>query len=93
MQTFVTNEVLRRSDDYVPFDIVNRSGHSGLLRSTGHIEGTDVVWHTPYARRLYYHPEYNFQGAPTRGGNWVDRMLQNGGMIEIEKGARKVASK
>lgn len=92
VQTYVTNEVLRLADPYVPFDEANLYANPGQLRNSGHIEGTDVVWHTPYARRLYYHPEYNFQGAPMRGGNWVDRMLQNGGMIEIEKGARKVAS-
>lgn len=50
--------------------------------------GTDIVWPGPYARRLYYHPEYNFQGAPMRGAYWADRYMQNGGREEIEKGVR-----
>ncbi len=57
--------------------------------------GTDIVWPGPYARRLYYHPEYNFQGKGEsesnglgRGAYWADRYMQNGGREEIEKGVR-----
>ncbi len=90
VQQVVTNEVLRLSDAYVPFDKAGIYEQPGRLRDSGHIENeTDIVWETPYARRLYYHPEYNFQGKPKRGGNWVDRMLQNGGRTEIEKAARR----
>lgn len=93
VQQFVTNEVKRLSEPYVPFDLGGITEYPGQLLNSVEIQGTDVVWSTPYARRLYYHPEYNFQGAPMRGGNWVERMLQNGGLIEIEKGAREVASR
>ena len=33
-----------------------------------------VVSDTPYARRLYFHPEYNFQTGenPGAGGRWFD---------------------
>lgn len=94
VQQVVTNEVLRLNDPYVPFDEAGKYEYPGRLRDSGHIENvTDVVWETPYARRLYYHPEYNFQGAPTRGSYWVDRMLQNGGLKEIENAARKEAAK
>lgn len=55
--------------------------------------GTDVVWNTPYARRLYYHPEYNYQGAPMRGGYWADRYMQNGGQQEIEDGVRNLVKR
>ena len=48
-------------------------------------EGTDLVYDTPYARRLYYHPEYQFQDAPMRGAFWAERYLQNGGMDIINK--------
>ena len=62
----------------------------GRLKDSGHIEdGTDVVWQAPYARRWYYE-DANFQGAPQRGTYWVPRMLQNGGLKQIEDGARKV---
>lgn len=93
VQNFVTNEVLRLSEPYVPFDIAELYANPGRLKNSGHIEGTDVVWKTPYARYLYYHPEFNFQGSPMRGGNWVDRMLQNGGLERIENGARRIANR
>ena len=52
--------------------------------------GTDIVWDTPYARHLYYHPEYNYQGAPMRGGYWADRYMQNGGQKQIEQYYEKI---
>ena len=37
----------------------------------GHV---DIVSSTPYARRLYFHPEYNFnrEENPNAGGRWFD---------------------
>lgn len=98
VQQFVTNEVLRLSEPYVPFDEANLYGNPGALKRSGRPENnnTEAVWGGDgaiYARRLYYHPEYNFQGAPMRGGNWVDRMLQNGGMKAIEDGARRIVNR
>lgn len=93
VQQFVTNEVLRLSEPYVPFDIAGKYPDPGRLKRSGHIENdTDVVWNTPYARRWYYE-EAKFQGAPMRGRYWVDRMMQNGGKEKIEDGARKVAAR
>lgn len=39
-----------------------------------------IVFSTPYARRLYYHPEYNFNKAenPNAGGRWLDPYLEGG---------------
>lgn len=86
---FIANEIMRLSDDYVPFDLAEKYPNPGRLKNSVHIEEqSDVVWNTPYARRWYYE-DANFQGAPTRGRLWVDRMLQNGGLREIENGARK----
>ena len=52
------------------------------------------------ARRLYYHPEYNFQekgesetGGIGRGGYWAERYFQNGGREEIERVARNEVKK
>lgn len=94
VQQFVTNEVLRLSEPYTPFDISGRYAKTTpphTLIDSGHIENeTDVVWRTPYARYLYYHPEFNYQGATMRGAYWVDRMLQSGGLIGIENGARRI---
>lgn len=35
---------------------------------------------TPYARRLYFHPEYNFQDAnnPNAQGKWAEQWLPGG---------------
>lgn len=48
------------------------------------------------ARRLYYHPEYEFnqkgdseEGGIGRGGYWAQRYIQNGGREQIERVARK----
>ncbi len=94
VQQFVTNEFMKNVQPYVPFDLAEKYENPGRLIDSCHIENeTDVVWNTPYARRLYYHPEYNFQGSPTRGGYWADRYMQNGGMEEIEQGARRIVGK
>lgn len=94
VQQFVTSEFKKNVDPYVPKDEAEKYENPGRLIDSCHIEnGTDVVWKTPYARRLYYHPEYNFQGAPTRGGYWADRYMQNGGQQEIEDGVRRMVKK
>lgn len=99
VQKVVTQAVLDLSEPYVPFDEMGLYDNPGALIASGRIEGTDVVWgngggmDVNYARRLYYHPEYNFQGAPRRGGYWVDRMLMEGGLKKIEQMAQREASK
>lgn len=88
---FIAHEIKRLSDDYVPYDIAGKYVWPGRLKDTATVEDkTDVVWDTPYARRWYYE-EAKFQGEPVRGRKWVDKMLQNGGLKEIEDGARKKA--
>lgn len=39
-----------------------------------------IVHSTPYARRLYFHPEYNFNKSenPNAGGRWFDPYLPGG---------------
>lgn len=101
VQRFVTNEFKKNVQPFVPFDIAGKYENPGRLIDSCHIEDdTDVVWSTPYARRLYYHPEYDFQGkgdseggGSGRGAYWADRYMQNGGREELEQGARKVAGK
>ncbi|MGN0384599.1 MAG: minor capsid protein [Lachnospiraceae bacterium] len=94
VQQFVTNEFMKNVQPYVPYDVAKKYELPGRLIDSCHIEnGTDVVWSTPYARRLYYHPEYDFQGAPMRGGYWAERYMQNGGRVEIEQGARRIVGR
>lgn len=94
VQQYITNEFMKNVEPFVPFDLAEKYDNPGRLKDSCHIENdTDVVWSTPYARRMYYHPEYDFQGAPMRGGYWADRYMQNGGREEIEQGARRIAGK
>lgn len=94
VQQFVTNEFMKNVEPFVPFDVAEKYENPKALIDSCHIEnGTDVVWKTPYARNLYYHPEYEFQGAPERGGYWADRYMQNGGQQEIEDGVRRIVKK
>lgn len=41
---------------------------------------TQIVSNTPYARRLYFHPEYNFDKGENRsaGGKWLKYWLKGG---------------
>lgn len=87
VQQFIDSEVLRLCDPYVPMD-------RGILKQSGtqhtRIGSGRVVYKTPYARRMYYNPQYNFQGAPMRGAYWFERMKANH-KDEILKGAAEVA--
>ena len=57
----------------MPFD-TGALQNRGTNRDTSNVSKgvVSIVSDTPYARRLYYHPEYNFyQGAnPNAGGMW-----------------------
>ena len=50
-----------------------------------------LVSSTPYARRLYYHPEYNFQTDenPFAGGKWFEPWLPGGISQDFAKEAFK----
>lgn len=72
VQKFVDSEVIRYCDPKVPF-------RTGTLKSsalTASVVGEGlVVYATPYARRLYYNPQYNFNEAPERGAYWFERAM------------------
>ncbi len=48
-----------------------------------------LVSATPYARRLYYHPEYHFDKTenPNAGGRWLDQYLPGGTKQELAQKA------
>lgn len=50
-----------------------------------------LVSSTPYARRLYYHPEYNFQTKenPNAKGRWLDDWLPGGSEADFAPEAFK----
>lgn len=88
-QEFIDSEVLRRSDPYTP----KRTGaliRSGILGTT--IGSGEVRYVAPYSRRLYYNPQYHFNGAPKRGAKWFERMKIDH-KDAILRGAGKLAGK
>lgn len=60
---------------------------TGKLEESGFVDDIElqqgkaaVVFDTPYARRLYWHPEYNFRTDknPNAQGLWMDMYLPGG---------------
>lgn len=86
VQKFIDAEVIRLCDPLAPFDV-------GTLKDSAQrntqIGSGEVKYRTPYARRWYYMPA-KFQGSPTRGNYWFERMKKNGGKDQILKGAGKL---
>lgn len=71
-QIAIDEQVLKDTNDFAPFDTGNLINSS--LRSSMIGQGR-LVWDTPYARRLYYNPQYNFSKDqnPKAGGLWFER--------------------
>lgn len=74
----------------MPYDTGTLQGEGGTFVDTSKSSsGTvSIVSSTPYARRLYFHPEYNFQKTenPNAGGEWFKDWLPGG---EKEKSAQE----
>lgn len=65
----------------IPRDKGNLQGESFFVDTSHCKEGTATLVHaTPYARRLYFHPEYNFQKDenPNAKGRWFEDWLKGG---------------
>lgn len=63
-QYAMSNQALADMNQFVPMD-------QGILRNTGSlgIDGKSVSWHTPYAKRKFYEPMYNYT-TPGTGPRW-----------------------
>ena len=64
-----------RDEQLMPLDTGNLQNDSTFLDDSQKEQGrVSVVSSTPYARRLYYHPEYNFRTTNNRnaGGKWFE---------------------
>ncbi|MEE0740791.1 MAG: hypothetical protein U0M21_00655 [Emergencia sp.] len=65
----------------VPFDKGNLQGEAFFIDNKKAVSGEVILVHsTPYARRLYFHPEYNFQKTenPNAKGAWFVDWLPGG---------------
>ena len=62
----------------MPRDIGTLQNNSTFVDDSNVNNGkVSIVSSTPYARRLYFHPEYNFDQTKNRsaGGHWFDNWL------------------
>lgn len=93
VQQMVDCEFLKNVEPFVPLDEAGLYENPGTLVNSGILDTVigsgEIVWDTPYARDLYYHDNFQFQGAPQRGAYWADRYLQDGGLKQIEEIAGK----
>lgn len=65
----------------IPFDVGTLQNASTFVNREHIKEGkVSLVSSTPYARRLYYHPEYNFQtkNNPNAKGHWYEDWMDGG---------------
>lgn len=64
-----------------PFDTGNLQNESTFVDTSESTKGkVTLVSSTPYARRLYYHPEFHFQKEenPNARGEWYEDWLPGG---------------
>lgn len=80
---FVHTQVVQ--EQVMPFRSSHLQNDSTFVDTTYIADGhADLVSSTPYARRLYYHPEYNFykEENPNAGGLWFRPWEAGGGKSE-----------
>ena len=67
-----------RDRQVMPFDTGNLQNDSTFVDDTQK-DKVSIVSTTPYARRLYFHPEYNFKRGnnANAGGKWFDSFLND----------------
>lgn len=65
----------------MPFETGNLQGESTFVDYSRSKQGkVSIVSSTPYARRLYYHPEFNFKTDenPSAKGHWYEDWEEGG---------------
>lgn len=90
-QMVLDQQVLKDSNYYIPKD-QGYLEQSAILNSK--IGEGEIIWRTPYARRLYYNPQYNFSTDrnPNARGLWFEeaKAAKRKEWIDLaEKAARK----
>ena len=67
-----------RDRQVMPFDTGNLQNDSTFVDDSQK-DKVSIVSSTPYARRLYYHPEYNYRRGnnSNAGGKWFDSFLND----------------
>ena len=67
-----------RDRQTIPFDTGNLQNDSTFVDDSQR-DKVSIVSSTPYARRLYFHPEYNYRRGnnASAGGKWFDSFLND----------------
>lgn len=81
-----------RNEQTMPFDEGNLQNDSTYLDDSKSSQGSvSVVSDTPYARRLYLHPEYDFQKGknPNAGAGWFDPYIKGDKAKKIKQWFRQ----
>lgn len=67
-----------RNRQVMPFDTGNLQNDSTFVDDSQR-DKVSIVSSTPYARRLYFHPEYNYRRGnnASAGGKWFDSFLND----------------
>lgn len=76
----------------IPFDTGHLQGDATFIDYEGSSKGkVTLISDVPYARRLYYHPEYNFKTDenPNAKGNWYEDWEEDGKKAEFAPKAFK----
>lgn len=90
-QRFMTSEVRRLCDGYVPMD-------SAILKNTALVDVDKITYTQPYSRYQYYGvskngKDLNYQHSPQRGKEWDKRMVADRGQELTESVAKYIGGK
>jgi hypothetical protein len=87
IKTAMAVETDLQTSQTIPFDTGTLQNEQTSVDPSKASSGTvQIVSDTPYARRLYFHPEYNFRHDknPNAGGKWFDPYI-NGNLVNWVK--------
>ena len=82
----VLNDV--RDEQTMPFDTGNLQNDQTYMDDSKSAQGVvSVVSDAPQARRLYFHPEYNFQQGknPNAGAGWFDPYIDGNKAKQVKE--------
>ena len=77
-----------RNAQTMPFDTGNLQNEQTYVDDSKSAQGhVSIVSDTPYARRLYFHPEYNFQQGknPSAGAGWFDPYIDGNKSKQVKE--------
>ena len=92
VQRHIDSECIRLMDPLTPMQATNGGTLKGAAITGTTIGSGQIVQQTPYAKRWYYEPA-NFNGAPTRGNKWFERMKASNRSAILQGAARIAGAK